>query len=366
MSVYRDRLSATWDKGLFLIAWAVGTAGLFTFKYFDVRPQLIVVWTAIIMLGYALLIWRSPQFKVREDRAGDSCYYLGFLFTLSSLAYALWDFSRTGNDPRAVIANFAVALGSTIIGLVLRVTFQQLREDPFEVEQEARLELSEAARQLKNELSLSVEDFSRLRTALGQELQNEFTKAVGAIADECSRTIQKSTEEQRAAIADSLTAIAASAEAMRTHVSSIRLGAKRLVDSYETVATRLTDVVLPTKPFEDIAASVTVTAAAMERLGTVSSALDGTVKAIDQIATHIASALATWETLLETGTSNWLAATQTERDLMNGQRQLVDHNVRSIQDLQRTLLQAVEESRRAVVKTQQSLVSLANTIAADV
>src|ERR1035437_7431048 len=91
-SAYRDRLAAGWDKALFVVAWLGGTVGLLLLKVFVAKHWawkywVLVSWTAAVLLGYASAIWRSPKFRVREDRAGYSCYYLGFLFTLSSLAY---------------------------------------------------------------------------------------------------------------------------------------------------------------------------------------------------------------------------------------------------------------------------------------
>jgi hypothetical protein len=222
MPIYRDRLASGWDKGLFLVAWAVGTAGLFLLKQLIESGLPVVVWTSVVLITYAGAIWKSPKFRVREDRAGDSCYYLGFLFTLSSLAYALWEFGSHGNDPRLVIANFAVALSSTIIGLVLRVTFQQMREDPFEVEQESRVELSEAARRLKDEILQSVEGFSSLRTAIGQELRNEFTKAITQIATESAETVKSVTTAHSEAVAKALASIVESADTMKLQVSGIR------------------------------------------------------------------------------------------------------------------------------------------------
>jgi hypothetical protein len=177
------------------MAWLGGTAGLLALKIFApkewaARDWALILWTAAVLLVYAGAIWQSPKFKVREDRAGDSCYYLGFLFTLSSLAYALWEFGRQHTDTGEVIENFAVALTSTIVGLVLRVVFQQFREDPSEVEQEVRLELSDAAGRLKLEVMQAVEEFGTLRTTVGQELRNEFTRAVKAIYKSQLRTVE--------------------------------------------------------------------------------------------------------------------------------------------------------------------------------
>ena len=60
-----------------------------------------------------------PATKLRLDVAGDNMYYLGFLYTLSSLAVAI-----TISEAEQILANFGVAISSTILGIAARVAFQ--------------------------------------------------------------------------------------------------------------------------------------------------------------------------------------------------------------------------------------------------
>src|SRR6516225_8414570 len=46
-----------------------------------------------IMVSYAFLVWRIPRVRSRLDQAGDNAYYMGLLFTLTSMAIALHEFS---------------------------------------------------------------------------------------------------------------------------------------------------------------------------------------------------------------------------------------------------------------------------------
>src|SRR5205823_5195428 len=104
-----------------------------------------------IMLLYALCVKFLPFFRLREDQAGDNLYYMGFLFTLTSLGVSLYQF-RADGPAEEIVQNFGVAVGSTIAGVALRVLFNQMRLDPVDVEQSARLELAEAARRVRKEL----------------------------------------------------------------------------------------------------------------------------------------------------------------------------------------------------------------------
>lgn len=87
----------------------------------------LVATTAICLLG-----WYYYRSRVKDLlRAGDELYYLGLLFTLVSLSYAL--VSLFIINPDAVnleqrtydlIGSFGIALGSTIVGILARILLQ--------------------------------------------------------------------------------------------------------------------------------------------------------------------------------------------------------------------------------------------------
>src|SRR6202142_1746503 len=108
----------------------------------------------LIMIGYAVLLG-ARLFRLRDDQSGDNLYYMGFLFTLTSLGVSLYQFSAT-RAAEEIVQNFGIAIGSTIPGIGLRVTSTQSRRDPIEVERMMRLELAEAARRVRRELDASV------------------------------------------------------------------------------------------------------------------------------------------------------------------------------------------------------------------
>src|SRR5262249_39125913 len=80
------------DIVVFFVAFAGGT-GLYLMLHLLQVKQLIVTGTIIAtMIAYALAIMKVPRLRVRFDQAGDNAYYLGLLFTLVSMAVALWEF----------------------------------------------------------------------------------------------------------------------------------------------------------------------------------------------------------------------------------------------------------------------------------
>jgi hypothetical protein len=101
---------------------------------------------------------------------------MGFLFTLTSLAVSLYQFSAEGSAEQ-IVKNFGIAIASTIAGITLRILFNQMRRDPVEVEATARLELAEASRRVKRELDSTVLEFSYFRRMTQQSMSDALDEA---------------------------------------------------------------------------------------------------------------------------------------------------------------------------------------------
>lgn len=127
------------------------------------------------MLAYALLITLARGLRLRDDQSGDNLYYMGFLFTLTSLGVSLYQFSAT-NAAEEIVQNFGIAIASTIAGIGLRVIFNQMRRDPIEVERTMRLELAEAARRVRRELDSTVVELGYFRRTAEQSAADSITR----------------------------------------------------------------------------------------------------------------------------------------------------------------------------------------------
>lgn len=144
---------------------------LLTPESFSLYAAFFSALLAVVIVG--LLGWyytRPPETK-DISRAGDDLYYLGLLFTLVSLIYALVslfifragdaDLARRTNE---LIGNFGIALLSTVAGILGRVILQSMRkpESP-EGSAETGLpnyDLHIAARRLRTEMRGASDAFS--------------------------------------------------------------------------------------------------------------------------------------------------------------------------------------------------------------
>jgi hypothetical protein len=157
-----------------------------------------------IMLAYASLIFLARNLRLRDDQSGDNLYYMGFLFTLTSLGVSLYQFSAE-HAAEDIVQNFGIAIGSTIAGIGLRVVFNQMRRDPVEVERMMRLELAEAARRVRRELDSTVVEFGYHRRSAQQAAADSF-KQVAERFDEIVAKFDASLKEITGQLAQPLEA----------------------------------------------------------------------------------------------------------------------------------------------------------------
>ena len=205
----------------------------------------------VIMVGYAALLGLSRLFRVRDDQSGDNLYYMGFLFTLTSLGVSLYQYSSEGFVEQ-IVQNFGVAIASTIAGIALRIFFNQTRRDPVEVEHVARLELAEASRKVKRELEGTVLEFGYFRRATQQSIADllkevqdmlieakdkvigqldDFAKNSSAPLEEASNKSRVAIEELNGRISTSLEGIAARLSEDTNQLSKSTTAAAKSLDT---------------------------------------------------------------------------------------------------------------------------------------
>lgn len=210
--------ASRWDLGAFIGTFFLGVGTYFALRWtlplLGIGPGFVqVAVTAalvLIMTAYAVLVATVPRLRVRLDQAGDNAYYLGLLFTLMSMAVALWEFGHAVlsqppqvqatqfSGARQIISNFGIALASTVTGIFLRVVLNQMRVDPADVESMTRIELAEASKRVRANLYNVTIDLSRFHDEVRQRTEDvlasliDYTKKASiTMADD----VQRATHE---------------------------------------------------------------------------------------------------------------------------------------------------------------------------
>lgn len=171
------------SSGVGFIWWAK-LSGLSTVMVTAIPVALMFVYLAISLIANGL--------RLHNEQAGDNLYYMGFLFTLSSLGVSLFRFS-VGTAIDEIVRNFGIAVTSTIFGIAFRILFNQMRRDPLDIERNVRHELAEMTRRVRSELDSSSREFSSYRRSSSQMLVEGFEE-IGRQAERTGEAIQKAIE----------------------------------------------------------------------------------------------------------------------------------------------------------------------------
>ncbi|EJC75762.1 hypothetical protein Rleg10DRAFT_5597 [Rhizobium leguminosarum bv. trifolii WSM2012] len=192
-----------------------------------------------------------PGLRLHNEQAGDNLYYMGFLFTLTSLGTSLYRFTTGASSIDDIVQNFGVAVSSTIVGVALRIFFNQMRRDPLDVDRTVRHELADMTRRVKTELNSSAREFSSYRRISSQMLTEGFAE-IAKQAERNGEAILKSlegmTKDAVRLIQEAATQLAAIAEANNKIVEERAKANADMADAaitkLDAAANRLAEIVV--------------------------------------------------------------------------------------------------------------------------
>lgn len=216
---------------VFFATTAIGCAFIVLSKTRGLSPTIVTSVPVLIMIAYAALMVSARLLRLRDDQAGDNLYYMGFLFTLTSLAVSLYQFSGEGSAD-TIVRNFGIAIASTIAGIALRIFFNQMRRDPVEVEATARLELADASRRVKRELDGTVLEFAYFRR-MTQQSMGDALEEMKTMLSEMRHTMEGELEQMSGRISGPLE------ETSRKSGDTVGALADRIVETLDEVSERL-------------------------------------------------------------------------------------------------------------------------------
>ncbi|RUQ41301.1 MAG: hypothetical protein EKK69_02525 [Candidatus Competibacteraceae bacterium] len=239
----------------------------------------------IIYMFYAV---KAERFKGREYWAADNLYYLGFLYTLTSLSVSIAQFSVDQSNIGIITSNFGIALATTIFGLALRIVMSQLRQDVTEFERQAHQELSRAVQQFRTRLddsTHSLDGFNRDLMANVRKNTDELAQRTTEMLDTHSQHYIEMLERMSAGLKDAAMALPQMAAMVNGQIGGTVKALQRLNQRIDAIET----------PSDLLERKLAPAAAALGRL-------------IDQSITHLDAGTARFDRLqaaLETALSHY-------------------------------------------------------------
>lgn len=166
---FNDNLPLIAFGGLTLIGALLVAAAKMT----GVPPIITTTIPIVLMFVY---LWASiylRKIQLHDEQTGDNLYYMGFLFTLTSLGVSLYQFTADGSMDD-VVRNFGIAITSTIVGIALRIMFNQTRRDVQDIERATRHDLATMARIVRGEMEAARLEFAEYRRINSQMINEGF------------------------------------------------------------------------------------------------------------------------------------------------------------------------------------------------
>lgn len=233
------------DRGEFFAFFLGGAIAIAVLRIWLGSGGFAIVVACGLVGVYAVRLWDREEGRPRFDGAGDQTYYLGFLYTLWSLAILLWQVDADlGGDPevvQAVLSGFGLAIFSTIAGMVARVVIGRGNESDPASGNAGHASMAEAGRRLRAELDYTVSDFRDFRTRMKQDLEEAVREAIAGVdlTKERARTAETSLtafESTLAGVAESLSERATELSRSAASLTAIENAASRLHGSLTSAA----------------------------------------------------------------------------------------------------------------------------------
>jgi len=257
-----DKQSAIWDFGHpiysrfraqrfvqfrhSIVFFSFAIFGVFTLifvKSLDVQIGHLIYFSVVLgfMAAYFFLnLSYISGLRLRYDYLGDNLYYLGFVYTLGTLAYTLYKFDPA--DVYGVVSSFGIALSSTVLGVVLRIVAHQLHVDPREIEDAVRADLADLTSRLRGALDIVVRDM----TIFGDETR----QVIGELRNDVANEITGSVDRLVTASNRLLNSVDASFEAFAENVVTIRGLSNNTTDALKALIAKIEAVEAPSNIIE--------------------------------------------------------------------------------------------------------------------
>lgn len=343
---------------LFLVAVILKVVSAFLGWYFQMQWSLGFALPLVVMAAYIALGLKRQDRDVTDEKFADSCYYLGFIFTITSIVFSLFDLPSIGERIQDIAVRFGAAMVSTVAGLIVRVYLVSFRPDSSDALRNAEDTVLEAAQKFREQLVLAYEKL--------WDFQTQVTKATEASVEEVRLQVEKLSqdhstrmervfvelnERNQQAVTSALDGVRSATERM-THavdgyVGSMQSSLRSLEDKVDAFGQAVTDRLKKTTFPDDYFASQL--AGPVEQLKAASNDVSREVRAVASGVGEAAAALSAAIRKLNAKTSKAEESFDTIIRLTTAQHSLFDMSASQLEQIKQlaSLLAEVQQALMA-------------------
>lgn len=331
------------------------------------------MFAACLILLYAFFAWRVQFFRLHADRLGDNCYYLGFVFTLASLAAALVEMSlHTDNQSAALeplIGSFGIALLSTILGILLRVFFMQMRREVEDLEEELRWDLQQRAQLMRDQLHQAVIDLESFRLRTRQVLEerlHDTTKTFSMAVKDHTEAVQRTVDDLATRARDAFASVLMATSELGGATAQVGKAATDLAERFKGIEIPPDLIAGPARMLRKRAETL---ADSVERLRQVTERLTAASGILETSLGGVTEGMQAIRGLMDAIKAMVAAVAQVEQTFDGQAKTLSDiarqteAEVGALREHRKAILRDLDASREALRGMQETLTEIARAIA---
>lgn len=188
-------------------------------------PWLFGLWIPIgVMVLYMVLGYYKRDTSISEEKFADSCYYLGFIFTIASIIFSLFDLKNIGTGLADIGIRFGAAMVSTCLGVAVRVALVTFRPSTDEALRSVEEAVIDSSRRLTDEFTRAFEqlvDFRGDALTASREATNSVQVQIESMAEQHKQKTETFFNEMTAQNSEMLVSLHQDVKAATKGLSSI-------------------------------------------------------------------------------------------------------------------------------------------------
>lgn len=336
----------------------------------------IVIPILLIALYVYVGINRTDR-TLTDEKFADTCYYMGFIFTITSIVIGLFGLEEVGKNFAQIAFRFGAAMVSTLIGLIARVYLVSFKLDTNSAFDSAEDALIRGSQAFVAKLRAASDQYSKFESRVTastnlveEHVRERFEKLSGQYSDQLQAHFEVQQQELGKLINAAMKNMAEATASMTSAVEPLKIRVTQATDELEGRLTkfqeemnqRLLTIKFPDDYFSDRLA---------KPVSELSNALSNVTAQVGAVADEVKSSSATLgraitslNKKLESGESNLTAieaVVQTSQDAVT----TAARNTQALekaQELMGEIIKAIEISSRNGAATETGLQGLKNEI----
>lgn len=224
-------------KNLFILTCILKVASSFVGWYLHEPWVFGLLLPLGFMTAYILVGHRMRDSDISAEKFADSCYYLGFIFTIASIIFSLFDLPNIGTDLTNIAVRFGAAMVSTVLGLAVRVALVSFRPNTDDAIRNVEDQVIEASRKLSDELQKSLDRVVDFRADVMRATDETIVAVKEQIMAMSEAQHAKTTEFFETMTQHNKEMMLGLMQDMRTTA----VGMTRIISEYETMAKGATE-----------------------------------------------------------------------------------------------------------------------------